>query len=211
MYYEADFQFSQGRFSLRLWGNGKCNVYVDGKDPGLDAEELMDLNTRICEEIYHATGFHIDLKQVRVTFTSEYNYDSPDPQLRELLQLAGVKSMTFYDLVQGYLKIYEKTASTVRVETGGKPASAYLLVRALRTPGNILEGLQELPALQMEIAQRIDVLTKGQADYQQHLVRQEELQNQLTAAITFLTKHIDELLELFATPSEVRNKVTETT
>jgi len=188
-YYQAKFPFSQGHFHLRVFGNGTWTYAVDVNPPGLDLRGLFDLGARIVSEVYALTGKHVSFDDLMV-HSREFNVDSADPELRQLLQLSGAKAAFAYSqLLETGLRIYEKSPSSVRVETVGK--NALQLMQALRSPISIMESLSRLPdqvnAVLDEHYRRVDaqmdVLSKGTANIFQQQQRQNELLTRLISTL----------------------------
>jgi hypothetical protein len=181
-YFQAKFPFEHGHFTLHLFGTGNCRVFVDVDPPGLDAKELLELGTRIVSVIYSLTGKHVSFNDLMINNLKELNIDSSDPKLRGLLHLTGIKhGFMFSELLETYWRIYEKTGTTVRVETGGK--NAIELYQAMRAPVSALESWARLPDRVKamidsrcdEISQQVEVVRLGQLSVDQRSSRQEEL------------------------------------
>ncbi len=197
VYYQTSCKFPQGHFHLKVWQNGTVRVMVDVDPPGLDAKGLVDLGLRISNVIYGLTGKHVSLNDLEVDNLREFNVDSSHPELHNLLQLSGVKSgLSYSQLLETYLRIYEKSPGVVRVETGGK--NAFELMREIRTPISVLESQARMPdellaALNQvgdKIENQVKVLSQGMANVFQQQQRDHQLSNQLTSSLTVLVEEL---------------------
>lgn len=190
-------KFPQGHFHLKVWQNGTVRVMVDVDPPGLDAQGLVDLGLRISNVIYGLTGKHVSLDELEVDNLREFNVDSSHPELHNLLQLSGIKSgLSYSQLLETYLRVYEKSPGIVRVETGGK--NAFELMRGLRTPMSVLESQARMPGEILDalnqvgdrIEEQVKVLSQGMASVFQQQQRDHQLSNQLTSSLTILNEKL---------------------
>lgn len=216
-YFQAKFPFEHGHFTLHLFGTGTCRVMVDVDPPGLDAKELLELGVRIVSVIYSLTGKHVSFNELMVDNLKELNIDSSDPKLRGLLHLTGIKQgFMFSELLETYWRIYEKTGSTVRVETGGK--NALELYEALRGPVAALESWARLPDRVKavidsrcdQISEQVEVLRLGQVQISQRTQRQDELMTKNVAVIETLGEALSGFVNQVSTLSDqLRSFITE--
>jgi len=188
---------------------------VDVDPRGLDAKGLGDLGSRVCSVLYALTGKHFSLDDIEVDDLREFNVDSSDPELTHLLHLSGIKSgLSYSRLLESYLRIYEKTEGTVRVESGGK--NAFELMRTLRTPVAVLESQARMPDQILSalndtrdrINQQVDVLSKGMANVLQQQQRDHELTTHLASVFTSLVEKLDTLVGQLQSDRESRERET---
>jgi len=148
-------RFPGGWFRLRLFSSGTLNVYVKAQRSGLDSTGLIDLLNRLAIEVHTFCGKYVSADELKLRGPTEENFDTRDPRFRKMLEVQGVKSIKTYSaLLHCYLRIYEKY-DRVRIETGGYPANATLLARALCTPVSAIENLAILPQLLDDLEKRL--------------------------------------------------------
>ena len=139
--------FPGGSFTLRLFRSGTLNIYVKAQRSGLDSGGLIDLLNHIAIEVHAISGRYISAEELKLRGPTEENFDTQDPRFKKLLEVQDVKSIkTYSSLLHCYLRIYAKY-DRVRVETGGYPANASLLARALCTPVSAIENLAAVSQL----------------------------------------------------------------
>lgn len=139
--------FPGGSFTLRLFRSGTLNIYVKAQRSGLDSGDLIDLLNHIAIEVHAISDRYVSAKELKLRGPTEENFDTQDPRFKKLLEVQDVKSIkTYSSLLHCYLRIYAKY-DRIRVETGGYPANASLLARALCTPVSAIENLAAMSQL----------------------------------------------------------------